>query len=63
MRRFFKNSGGLSTLLALALAVFAVGTMFADESDDDQGVGAQEAGVAAVGGVHRGINRRYAHQR
>jgi hypothetical protein len=36
MRRLFKNSAGLSTLLALALAVFTVGTMFADENDDDK---------------------------
>ena len=45
MRRFFKNSGGLSTLLALALAVFAVGTMFADESDDDKKRNNDGAGV------------------
>jgi hypothetical protein len=36
MKRLFTKGGGLSALLALALAAFAVGTMFADESDDDE---------------------------
>jgi hypothetical protein len=36
MKRLFTRSGGLSTLVALAIAAFAVGTMFADESDDDK---------------------------
>jgi hypothetical protein len=36
MKRLFTRSGGLSTLVALAIAAFAVGTMFADDGDDDQ---------------------------
>jgi hypothetical protein len=36
MKRLFTRSGGLSALLAVALAAFAVGTMFADENDDDK---------------------------
>ena len=34
MRRLFTRSGGFATLMALWLAVFAVGTMFADEDNN-----------------------------
>jgi hypothetical protein len=34
MRRSFARSGGVATLMALWLAVFTVGTMFADDDND-----------------------------
>ena len=44
MKRLFTRSGGLSTLLALALGVFAVGTMFADDDDERQNNGGEGVG-------------------